>query len=66
MCLLITAPFFDPPCRYRWSGQSRKQPGFANLRHAGDDLPLRDLIDGVDVTHAFDSVAVALMHRVHA
>ena len=43
--------------------QRRQQPGFANLGHAGDHLPLRDLIHGVDVIHAFDPVAVALMHR---
>ena len=28
-------------------------------------LPLRDLVDGVDVTRALDPVQIALMHRVH-
>src|ERR1019366_9108322 len=34
-------------------GQHRLQPGFADACSGGHDLPLRDLIDGVDVVHAF-------------
>ena len=45
--------------------QHRHQPGFADVRGRAHHLPLRDLIDGVDVVHTFDSLQIALMHRVH-
>ena len=38
----------------------RQQVGFADLLAGGDQLPLGDAIDGIDVINAFDAVLVAL------
>src|SRR5664279_1564103 len=50
-------------CRSR-AGQHRLQPGFADAGSSGHDLPLRDLIDGVDVIHAFGPRLIALVYGV--
>ena len=42
------------------------QPGFADALGGGHDLPLRDLIDGVDVVDALAGGRIALVHGVHA
>jgi len=47
-------------------GQHRLQPGFADARGGGHDLPLRDLVDGIDVVDAFGRVRIALVHGVDA
>ncbi len=46
--------------------QHRLQPGFADACGGGHDLPLRDLIDGIDVVDAFGPRLIALMHGVDA
>src|ERR1035437_224096 len=43
-------------------GQHRLQPGFADAGSRRHDLPLRDLVDGVDVIHAFGARLIALVH----
>jgi hypothetical protein len=45
-------------------GQHRLQPSFADARRGGHDLPLRDLIDRVNVVDAFGPRLIALMHGV--
>src|SRR5258706_237733 len=45
--------------------EHRQQIGFADLRGGAHDLPLRYLVDGVDVVHPFDSVPIALAHRIY-
>ena len=47
------------------SGQHRLQPSFADAWGGSYHLPLRDLIDGIDVVHAFAAFLIALMHGVH-
>jgi hypothetical protein len=42
------------------------QPGFTDLRCSSHHFLLRQLIDRVDVIHAFDSLGMALVHRVHS
>src|ERR1019366_1878313 len=42
------------------------QPSFADALGGGHDLPLRDLIDGVDVVDAFAGGRIALVHGVPA
>jgi hypothetical protein len=46
--------------------QHRDQPVFRDLRCGSHDLPLRHLVDGIDVIKAFDSVPIALMHGIDA
>src|SRR5271167_5227746 len=46
-------------------GQHWLQPSFAAWSR-GHDLPLRDLVDGVDVVHAFGPRLIALVHGVDA
>src|ERR1019366_5735308 len=46
--------------------QHRFQPGFADARHGGHDLPLRHFIDGVDVVDAFGAGPIALVYGVDA
>src|SRR5271154_1866320 len=46
--------------------QHRLQPGLADAGAGGNDLPWRDLIDGVDVIDAFASRRIALMDSVDA
>ncbi len=46
--------------------QQRFQPCFRYLFGGSGHLPLRDFIHRVNVIHAFDSVAISLMHRVHS
>lgn len=46
--------------------QRGEQIGLADLLDAGDDLPLGDLIDGIDVIEALVTVPIALMDRVDA
>ena len=45
----------------RTHGLRRKLKRLADLGRRSHDLPLRHLIDSVDVVHAFDSVQIALM-----
>ncbi len=45
--------------------EHRFQIGFGDARHRCRNLPLRDLIDGVDVIHALGMFRVALVHRIH-
>ena len=45
--------------------QDRQQPRFPNLRRAPHHLPLRHLVNSIDVVHPLGSVQVSLMHRVH-
>lgn len=45
-------------------GQCRLETGFVDLGNGDEDLPLRDLVDGVDVTDAFAARGIALMHGV--
>src|SRR5271157_5001431 len=47
-------------------GQHGLQPSFAEVSGGAHDLPLRDLIDGVDVVDAFGSWSIALMHGIDA
>src|ERR1039458_5928898 len=47
-------------------GQHGLQPSFADAGGGAHDLPLRDLIDGVDVVDAFGSRSIALMHGIDA
>src|SRR5208283_4390815 len=46
-------------------GQHGIQPSFADAGGGAHDLPLRDLIDGVDVVDAFGSRSIALMHGIN-
>ena len=46
--------------------QQRNQPAFGDLRRGSHDLPLRHLVDRIDVINAFDSVPVSLVHGVDA
>jgi hypothetical protein len=34
-------------------------------RHSSHHLPLRHLVDGIDVIHPLDSIPISLVHRVH-
>ena len=44
--------------------QHRFQPGFADALGGGGDLPLRDLIYGVDVVNTLAGGRIALVHGV--
>jgi hypothetical protein len=46
--------------------KNRHQPRFPDVRHRADYLPLRHLIDSIDVIHPFGILPVSLVHRVHA
>src|SRR5271157_6628428 len=47
-------------------GQHGLQPSFADAGGGGHDLPLCNLIDGIDVVDAFGSRSIALMHGIDA
>src|SRR6476620_4638719 len=46
--------------------QHRFQKGFTDAGNRRYDLPLRDLIDGIDVVHALAALLVALMDGIDA
>ena len=47
-------------------GQHWFQKGFRDARHRRRNLPLRNLIDGVEVEHPLGIFGVALVHRIHS
>ena len=49
-----------------WRTSLQQLRGFAHACGGGHDLPLCDLIDGIDVVDAFGPRLIALMHGVDA